>query len=310
MENFFPLNDVKHPMFDKILNKKIGLFVFIVFAFFIFFYFLFFSAPKNFPEGTMFNIKQGATLRNVSLNLKQEHIIRSRLFFEAFTIIYGGDRHVIFSDYFFEERIPVFEVARRISNGDHRLNSVKITIPEGFTAREISDVASAKLSYFNKDKFLISAQGLEGYLFPDTYFFFPNATEDEVLKSLNENFKKKISNLEKDIIENGKSQTDIIKMASIIEKEAKGDADRAIISGILWKRLSINMPLQADAAPETYKTRGLPKLPIGNPGLLAIKAAIFPQSSPYLYYLHDKNGDIHYAKSFAEHQRNIFRYLK
>ena len=101
MENFFPLNDVKHPMFDKILNKKIGLFVFIVFAFFIFFYFLFFSAPKNFPEGTMFNIKQGATLRNVSLNLKQEHIIRSRLFFEAFTIIYGGDRHVIFSDYFF-----------------------------------------------------------------------------------------------------------------------------------------------------------------------------------------------------------------
>ena len=70
------------------------------------------------------------------------------------------------------------------------------------------------------------------------------------------------------------------------------------------------MSLQADAAPETYKTRGLPKLPIGNPGLLAIKAAIYPQSSPYLYYLHDKNGDIHYAKSFAEHQRNIAKYLK
>jgi len=103
-------------------------------------------------------------------------------------------------------------------------------------------------------------------------------------------------------------------MASLIEREGKGEirgqTDRVFISGILWKRLSMNMPLQVDAAPSTYKSRGLPEAPIANPGLESIKAALYPKSSPYLYYLHDKNGLIHYAKSFSEHRQNILKYLK
>ena len=70
------------------------------------------------------------------------------------------------------------------------------------------------------------------------------------------------------------------------------------------------MGLQVDAAPETYKVRGLPKKPINNPGLLAIKAAMYPTKSPYLYYLHDKDGKVHYAKTFAEHRLNVLKYLK
>ena len=69
------------------------------------------------------------------------------------------------------------------------------------------------------------------------------------------------------------------------------------------------MPLQVDAAPETYKARGLPKNPIGNPGLKALRAAIFPEISPYLYYLHDKDGHIHFARSFFEHRQNVLKYL-
>ena len=99
-------------------------------------------------------------------------------------------------------------------------------------------------------------------------------------------------------------------MASIIEREAKGDIDRGIISGILWKRISLGMPLQVDAVPDTYKTKGLPESPIGNPGLESIKVAIYPQKSSYLYYLHDKNGVAHYAKTFSEHDNNINKYLK
>jgi UPF0755 protein len=98
-------------------------------------------------------------------------------------------------------------------------------------------------------------------------------------------------------------------MASLIEGEAKGDIDRGIISGILWKRIKIGMPLQVDASPETYKVKGLPKSPIGNPGIKTIEAAINPQNSPYFYYLHDKNGNIHYAKTFTEHEANIKKYL-
>ena len=98
-------------------------------------------------------------------------------------------------------------------------------------------------------------------------------------------------------------------MASIIEKEARG-SDRGVISGILWKRLSLGRALEVDAAPETYKVKGLPKAPIANPGLAAIKAAIHPENSPYFYYLHDADGNIHYAKSFEEHKRNKELYLK
>jgi UPF0755 protein len=151
---------------------------------------------------------------------------------------------------------------------------------------------------------------MEGYLFPDTYFFLTDANETDVINSMNDNFKKKMTPLLPDINTFGKTEKEIITMASIIEREAKGDADREIISGILWKRIKIGMPLQVDAAPETYKTKELPRNPIGNPGLLSIKAAIHPVSSSYLYYLHDKNGYIHYAKNFTEHQINIRKYLK
>ena len=127
---------------------------------------------------------------------------------------------------------------------------------------------------------------------------------------MSENFEKKIAIVRPDILLSHKTEKEIIIMASIIEREAKRDPDRGFISGILWKRLSLGMPLQVDAVPETYKTKGLPETPISNPGMEAIKAAIHPQNSPYLYYLHDKNGNIHYAKNFAEHQANIKKYLK
>ena len=124
------------------------------------------------------------------------------------------------------------------------------------------------------------------------------------------NFEKKILTLKPDIALSGKTEKEIIIMASLIEGEAKGDADREIISGILWRRITIGMPLQVDVALTTYKTKGLPNSPINNPGLEALKAAIYPKSSSYLYYLHDKKGVIHYAKSFNEHQKNVLKYLK
>jgi UPF0755 protein len=187
---------------------------------------------------------------------------------------------------------------------------IVVTIPEGFSLNQIADTVAPKLANFNKTQFLLKAKDLEGYLFPDTYFFLNNANEGDVIKSMSDNFNKKINPLLPEIISSGKTERDIIIMASVIEREAKGDTDRGIIAGILWKRIAIGMPLQVDAAPETYKTKGLPENPIGNPGLLAIQSAIHPKSSPYLYYLHDKNGIVHYAKTFAEHQVNIEKYLK
>jgi len=275
--------------------------------FLVFVNILFFNAPNNFPEGTILNIKEGSSLRSTSKYLEENRIINSRVLFETFVIIFEGEK-VVSGDYLFENKIPVFEVARRVSRGERHLAPVKVTIPEGFNMADIAKAFVLKLPKFNQDNFLREAK--EGYLFPDTYFFLTTDDEKDVLQSMTNNFEKKISTIRPEIILSGKSEKDIITMASIIEKESKGDADREFISGILWKRLKMGMPLQVDADLNTYKTKGLPENPIANPGLKAIEAAIHPQSSSYLYYLHDKDGNIHYAKTFAEHLLNKKMYLK
>jgi UPF0755 protein len=121
-------------------------------------------------------------------------------------------------------------------------------------------------------------------------------------------------------------------MASILEAEARTTETRKIISGILWKRMEIGMPLQVDAPFQyiigkntfqlttndlkfdspynTYKYKGLPPGPIGNPGLDAISATVNPIKTNYLYYLSDVRGNMHYAKTFAEHVINKEKYLK
>lgn len=281
-----------------------------VLVFLVFFYSLFLNTPSSFQPGTVVRIESGASLRTISSVLAKQNIIRSRVAFEIFTILYDGEKRAISADYLFENRTPVWEVAHRIFKGERQLAPVKVTVPEGFNLNDIADLFSNKLENFSSENFLIKAKEKEGYLFPDTYFFFTTDNEDNVIQSMSANFDKKIKTIYSQITSSKRTEKDIIIMASIIEKEAKGGDDAGFIAGILWKRISIGMPLQVDASPETYKTKGLPKTPIGNPGLESIKAAISPISSPYLYYLHDKGGVIHYAKTFSEHKKNIAKYLK
>ncbi|HNW71805.1 MAG TPA: endolytic transglycosylase MltG [Candidatus Paceibacterota bacterium] len=311
MENFSLLNNNKIPE-ENIkkqysFKKKVSLFVLGLFSFLFIGYFLFLSTPCSFPKGIVISIEKGESLRDVSLLLKEKKIIRSRVSFETFVILFGGEKHISQGDYLFENKLPVFEVAKRIVEKDRHLASVKITIPEGYNLLQIADAVSTKLKNFNREKFFTEAK--EGYLFPDTYFFFSTDSEEQVVKYMTENFEKKIKTVKSEINDSGKTENEIIIMASLIEKEAKGDADRGYISGILWNRLKKGMPLQVDSAEETYKTKGLPENPICNPGLKAIKASISPINSPYLYYLHDKNGIIHYAKTFDEHKKNKLKYL-
>ena len=271
--------------------------------------FLFFlNGPTDFPEGVTFKIEQGDSVRSVSFKLKKENVIRSRTIFEAFVIILGKEKHIISSNYYFETKLSVYEIAKRVAKGEHNMAYISITIPEGFTNLEIANIFSSRLVNFSKENFLAKAK--EGYLFPDTYFFLNTDDEEVVFTSMSNNFNKKINILRPLIVALGKNEKDIVIMASLIEKESKGDSDREFISGILWKRLSIGMPLQVDVAPETYKIKGLPSNPIANPGLESLKASISPKTSPYLYYLHDKDGAIHYAKNFTEHRANIEKYLK
>jgi UPF0755 protein len=149
---------------------------------------------------------------------------------------------------------------------------------------------------------------------------------------MNDNFKLKIKSLDNEIKNFNKPLSDIIKMASIIEEEGKTKESREIISGILWKRISLKMPLQVDSSFKyingkvtsnlttedlkidspynSYIKLGLPPTPISNPGLMAIKATISPKNSPYLYFLTGKDGNMYYSISFDEHVINKQKYLK
>lgn len=260
--------------------------------------------------GSVVNIEEGSSLSGVSRFLKEEKIIRSRAAFEFFVIMLGGEKRLQPAYYSFTERLPVYTVAWRIAGGEFFMAPATVTIPEGFNREQMAEAFALKLENFDAEEFLLLTADKEGYLFPDTYFFFLNSDEEDAIAAMEENFKKKITPLMPQIETSGKTLKDIITMASVIEGEAKGDDDRSVIAGILWKRIDKGMPLQVDAAPVTYEEKGLPKTPIGNPGLKSMLAALRPEDSPYLYYLHDQEGNIHYAESFAEHKQNKLKYLK
>jgi UPF0755 protein len=188
-----------------------------------------------------------------------------------------------------------------------------------------------ELPYFDPELFLEETKDLEGFLFPDTYFISPAADTDDVIALLHDNYETNVAPLREVINSSGMTEHDVVTLASILEKEAAGSADRATIAGILKNRIKTGMRLQVDApflyeykigqsqlTPEmiktdspynTYTRSGLTPGPIGNPGLASIKAVLYPAASSYLFYLHDNNGRVHYAKTFAEHKRNIQTYL-
>lgn len=267
-------------------------------------------APSGFPIKSSFSVNDGDALINVSKELKKDKIIRSEVAFQSFSILFASDKHIIAGDYYFEKALPVFEIAWRLVHGKYGYDGIKITIPEGYNVTDIAVVLGKKFSAFDLPSFLTLAKDQEGFLFPDTYTFFPSVKPEKVIDTLHKNFEKKIKGIESEINSSQKSLNDIVTMASIIEREAGVNDDRAIIAGILWKRIKLGIRLQVDADPETYDHGGLPKSPICNPGLPSILAAAEPKDSPYLYYLHDKDGKIHYAKTFEEHKLNKQKYLK
>jgi UPF0755 protein len=267
------------------------------------------SAPLSNKDVTI-HVSSGESINLVTKELASEKAVRSGFTLKVFIELLQSKNGIVSGDYLVKKNSPVFFVAWQVARGHHNIEPIKITLREGLTNDEIASLLADKLSGFRKDLFLTDVNGKQGYLFPDTYFFFPLDTADEIDQKLSNNFDSKTKNLSSEISKSGKSQKEIITMASILEGEAGGKEDVGIISGILWKRILLGMPLQVDIDKSTYTTKGLPDEPLNNPGLSSINAAINPIDSPYLYYLHDKDGKVHYAVTFEEHKRNIANYLK
>lgn len=289
------------------------------------------SAPSLFPAGTLVSVEKGMTLRDVGDMLEDRNVVRSGAIFSAFVRFGVGERGALSGDYYFSIPETMLGVVRRITRGEYGLEPIRITIPEGATIDEIGDVLAGKIPSFPKERFIDIARDKEGFLFPDTYFFLPNAEPEQIIRVMEENFSIKVGPLSKDILASGNTLEDIITMASIIEKEAIVEEDKKMVSGILWKRIKIGMPLQVDApfiyernkntfqltvedlredSPyNTYTNKGLTPTPIANPGIESIVAALAPLQSQFFFYLSDKNGVMHYGATFEEHRRNKALYL-
>lgn len=288
-------------------------------------------APARFPSNAYFAIQRGATLSEMARRLAEGNFVYSPFWFKAWSTVLGGQGGLKAGEYYFGAPLSVVGVARRLTSGAQELPLSKITIPEGLSNRKVALSLSQALPRFNRERFLELAEEREGYLFPDTYSFFPNANEESIIKEMEDNFTRRTAATSEQIIPFGRSLSEVIIMASLIEGEARTEETRRKVSGILWKRLDRGMPLQVDTvfpyifgdkpydltdgdllvdSPyNTYKYVGLPPAPISNPGLAAIQAAIMPIETPYWYYLSDKNGEMHYAVTHDEHLINRERYL-
>ncbi|MBP6884739.1 MAG: endolytic transglycosylase MltG [Candidatus Pacebacteria bacterium] len=286
--------------------------------------------PSSFPNDQIITITEGQTLKDIAKILKDSNYIRSKTLFASLVTALGGERSISRGDYYFEKPVSVFVVSSQIARGIHNVNQIKITIPEGQNSTEIVKTLQEKIPELNISEFREFAKRNEGYLFPETYFFFASVTPTEVIEAMKLMFARKTQELFLGKTE--KQIEQIIILASLVEREARGTDDRALIAGILTKRLSLRMPLQVDATVayangidegdlkkshfglispyNTYVVKGLPPTAISNPGLPAIMASINPTETDYLYYLHDKRGNIHYAKTYKEHLANIARYLR
>jgi UPF0755 protein len=307
----------------------------LVFICFALFYSFFWSAPKNFPVGSLYDLQYGQTLSPVSFDLENRGIIRSNFWFKSLVYVFSfGHIKIVAGDYNLYKSQNVVGLAWRFTHGNFDVAPVRITIPEGLNSTEIATLFSKELPDFDAVGFvaLMKSENLEGYIFPDTYFFVPGMTNEEIIQIMHDNFNKKTQTVAVQMNASGKTESDVIKMASILEVEARTDDSRKIVAGILWKRIALGMPLQVDSSFKylegktsaqlslsdlqidspynSYTHKGLPPTPISNPGLASIIDAITPIKTPYLYFLTDSEGNMHYAATFAEHVANKQKYLK
>jgi UPF0755 protein len=294
-------------------------------------YFFLYTSPSQFPVHAIVHIPEGLTLTQAADLLADEQVIRSSSALSSIVILRRGEERVRAGDYFFDSPLTIFEVAHRILVGDYGMLPVKVTIPEGATTYEMAKLYASKLGHFDEQTFLTLAENKEGYLFPDTYYFLPNASAAQVIDTMEQNFYHRIEPLEGLIADFGKPLDEVLTMASLLEKEARTPVSRRTIAGILWNRIDANMPLQVDAvfgyikkgdiySPKfsdlkvdspynTYKYKGLPPGPIANPSLASIRAAVTPIESSYLFYLSDRGGRMHYSTAYSQHLRYKRMYL-
>jgi len=303
---------------------------------------------KNLKENIIFEVMPGDTPVKIAKELKKENLIISDFLFNFYIEKSGRASSLKAGKYAFSQNMSIAQIADKIIFGDVYIEKVRLSVPEGTNIYQLdkkieklkiedeTKISEYKAGDFKeKYSFLNSVkdnESLEGFLFPDTYTYNKDTvTVKHIAESMLDNFDLKLNKkLREEITKQGKTIFEIITMASILEREVRTTNDMALAAGILWKRINSGMPLQVDATTiyslghnnlkskdlkidtpyNTYLNKGLPKGPISNPGLRAIRAAIYPKSSPYWFYLSKPSGETVFSRTFSDHKKAINLYLR
>lgn len=293
-----------------------------------------------------FDVRPGENAFALGKRLEESGIVFSRYTFFWYLFHEEKTHQIIAGQYLISGKLTVPEIALIMTSGKTVSRDIKVTFPEGWTIAKMAERLTAKelpgetfltltrkpLPEWKKTFDFLSdlpvGASLEGYLFPDTYFFAPEATAEDIIVSMLKNFDKRYdATLREGVARSGRSLFSLVTMASIIEEEGRTKEERDMISDVFWKRIAIGQALQSDATVNyihgttrlqptlkdteinspynTYRNAGLPPGPISNPSIVSLRSAIFPKSNPYFYFLVDaKTGETIYSVTFEEHVRN------
>jgi len=292
-----------------------------------------------------FTVEPGQGVEEIARNLYQKGLIRSAALFQLYTAMSGFSGKLQAGEYQIPQNLNTREAAEFLQHGKFE---EKLTFIEGWRREEMAEYINKQKTKNNEqltgDDFLRESEGLEGHLFPDTYFVSKETTAEGLVKMMRENFEEKVESVLPEAEPGqpnlpGITFAQVVNIASIVEREAGAAEDKPIVAGILIKRYLNDWPLQADATIQyalgyqtagktlwknnltegdleidspynTYKHPGLPPTPICNPGLGSLEAAFNPEETDYWYYLSDPEGKMHYSATNDEHNESVVEYVR
>lgn len=282
-----------------------------------------------------FEVKAGESGAVIADRLKKVHLIKSTLAFRLYAKQHGFGTHISEGIFYLSPSMAVPEIAEKLTGSGEV--DVKVTFIEGWRNEQFAEILADKMQ-IDMATFLDAAK--LGYMFPDTYQFNKKETVPDIVGTLQATFDQKLTpTLRVGFAKQLLSLDQAITLASIVERESHDSipTERQMIASVLLKRLHLGMPLQADATMQfalgydqyqktwwrelslddlkkpspynTYLHTGLPPGPICNPGIKSMQGVVEAVDTPYLYYIHGKDGQVHFAKTLEEHNLNQQRYL-
>jgi UPF0755 protein len=290
---------------------------------------------------TIVTVSRGQSLKQTADILHARGLINQPLKFRLLARLKGADKRIQAGEYILASNLPPANILEMMVSG--KVHLYRFTVPEGSNLNQIADIIDAA-GLVDRQAFLRSANdavlvegmgigvgSLEGYLFPDTYFFPKNADVAHILETMVSRLRSEISDVWiKRAAELGLTLHEVITLASIIEKETGAPSERPLISSVFHNRLKKKMRLETDPTViygiedfdgnltrkhletktpyNTYRINGLPPGPIASPGRAAIEAALYPAQTGYLFFVSKKDGTHQFSTNLVDHNRAIRKY--